>query len=506
MNEETLLDPDVFIRALTIYNKDKRRLDFFELHREQEILLDALQKHDRIIILKARQLGISTLIRGWMFYQAFFDTEPRTYACIAHTHNAAENLHRIDKTYHNNFPIKRKLSKENQTEMVFEDSGAQIRTFTAGGKGGTRSYQLDCIHLSEFAFYEDQEEILATILASAGEGQIIIESTPNVIGDKFHELVMETIETNGENGWKLLFFPWWEHKNYQLDTPAYFQLRQDEHLLKEKWGWTDEQLWWRRKQVNTLGKEKFFREYPADVKEAFRNTGKNYFNTTALDRIEPLKDPKNNYKAIGEPVSGCRYIIGVDCGAGLNQDYSVASIVSLETRQPVAFWWDNNTSPAMFAEKLFDLAVKWNDAQIIVESNNIGQLVLYKLKEFGYPYLWKNEKGKDFLTSKRTRPLLFEILREIIEDGMITRLNEKVIDELRSIYYVNDKPQHPRGGNDDKVIAMALAYYAIKDEPIDVVMNVKETFFEQHKKKQRAKRAKRALPWNIKAGNNKGRY
>ena len=506
MKENILLDPDVFIRSLTIYNKDKRKLDFFELHREQEELLDALQKHDRIIILKARQLGISTLIRGWMFYQAFMDTEPRTYACIAHTQTASENLHRIDKTYHKNFPLKRNLSKENQTEMVFADSGATIKTFTAGGKGGTRSYQLDALHLSEFAFYENQEEVLATILASAGEGQIIIESTPNTIGDKFHELVMETIETNGENGWKLLFFPWYDHKMYQSEAPTWFTTRKNEDLLQEKWGWNNDQLWWRRKQINTLGKEKFYREYPSTVKEAFRNTGKGYFNSTAIDRIEPMKDAQNKYKAVGDPVSGCRYVIGVDVGAGLNQDYSVAAIVSLETRQPVAFWWDNNTSPADFSEKLFDLAVKWNDAEIIVESNNIGQLVLYKLREFGYPYLWKNEKGKDFLTSKRTRPLLFEILRELIEDGMITRLNEKVIEELRSIYYVNDKPQHPRGSHDDKVIALALAYYAIKDTPIEVVMNWKETFFEQHKKKMRGKRAKRALPWNVKSGNNKGRY
>jgi hypothetical protein len=124
----------------------------------------------------------------------------------------------------------------------------------------------------------------------------------------------------------------------------------------------------------------------------------------------------------------------------------------------------------------------------------------------GYPYLWKNEKGKDFLTSKRTRPLLFEIIRETINDGRIIRLNEKIIEQMRSIYYINDKPSHPRSGHDDIVVSMALAYYAIKDIPIDVVFNLKETFMEQVKRKSRAKKAKRALPWDVRSGNGKGKY
>lgn len=507
MNSTAVLnDPDIFLRSLTIYNKNTKRLSFFDLNEQQEILLDALKEHDRIIVLKARQLGISTLLRAWFYHQAFVDTEPRTYACIAHTKGATENLHRIDKTYEKNYPIKRKLEKSNQTEMVFADSGATLKCFTAGGKGGTRSYQLDALHLSEFAFYEDQEELLATILASAGEGQIVIESTPNVMGDKFHELVMETIQSNGDNGWKLLFFPWYEHEAYASPAPEYFKRRKEEELLHQKWGWTNDQLYWRRKQIAVLGKEKFYREYPATVEEAFRNSGKNYFNSQALDRIEPLRDHGNPYKAIGEPVSGCRYVIGVDPSAGVGEDYSAFTVVSMETRQPVAHYWSNDIAPANFAELLFDYACKWNDATIICESNNIGQLVLWKLKDMGYPYLWKNEKGKDFLTSKRTRPLLFEIIRETINDGRIIRLNEKIIEQMRSIYYINDKPSHPRSGHDDIVVSMALAYYAIKDIPIDVVFNLKETFMEQVKRKNRAKKAKRALPWDVRSGNGKGKY
>ena len=75
--------------------------------------------------------------------------------------------------------------------MVFKNSGASLRSFTASSKGGTRSFQLDGVHLSEFAFYEDQDEFLSTMMATIGANQIIIESTPNEMGDKFYKLIME---------------------------------------------------------------------------------------------------------------------------------------------------------------------------------------------------------------------------------------------------------------------------------------------------------------------------
>ena len=503
------MEAEKFIPMLTIYNKAKSRLTYFDLNGSQQDLLETLQQHDRIIILKARQLGISTLVRGWMFYQAYFDVEPRTYACIAHNHQAAMNLHKMDKTFYNNLPkgFQKGLTKANTEQMEFKGSGATIRTFTAGAKTGTRSFQLDCIHLSEFAFYEDQEETLATILASAGEGQVIIESTPNEMGDKFHQLIMETIETQEENGWKLCFYPWTEHKDYTQEPPPHFKLRDHEAVVMEELNLTKGQTYWRRKQLASLGKEKFYREYPGTVSEAFRFTGKNYFNGIALDRITPIKEPLGNYKATGEPLNGVDYIIGVDVGAGLGQDYSVACILSLASRQPIAWWWSNEVSPSKFAEQLFDLGCKWNMAKVIVESNNTGQVVLHKLKEMGYQrWMWTNDKGKPFLTTKKTRPLLFEGLRDLIDDTIINSLFTSVIDELRSIIYENKKPKHPRSGHDDKVMAMAIAYYACKDIPINVIHNHQEHFFNQLKKKRRAQAASKKLPWTVKGGDDKGSY
>jgi hypothetical protein len=101
---------------------------------------------------------------------------------------------------------------------------------------------------------------------------------------------------------------------------------------------------------------------------------------------------------------------------------------------------------------------------------------------------------------------LFENLREVIEDGLVMNLPQSVIDELRSIIYVDKKPQHPRSGHDDKVMALALCMYAVKDYPINVVHDHREHFFSQLKRQRRAREATRKTPWDVKGGNKKGGY
>ena len=172
--EDLLKDPEKFIYRLTIMHKQRQRLSRFDFNEPQKVLLKTLRNHNRVIILKARQMGVSTLTRGWHFWQAYMSDEPRQYAVISHTRDSAEELHRMEKTFYENLPkqLKRPLSKSSTKTLTFEDSGASVRTYTAGGKGGTRSFAMNSVHLSEFAFYENQEEVLATVMAAVGEGQI----------------------------------------------------------------------------------------------------------------------------------------------------------------------------------------------------------------------------------------------------------------------------------------------------------------------------------------------
>tara|TARA_R100001530_G_scaffold133895_1_gene107930 strand:- start:14 stop:1579 length:1566 start_codon:yes stop_codon:yes gene_type:complete len=507
--KRNVLPLDTFIRLLTIYKKKSQRLDFFDPFEVQADLLDKLQKYDKIIIVKARQMGISTMVRAWMFYQSYYDDEPKSYGCVAHTRDASYNVSKMDRVFNDNLPrgMKRTLLKNSQGEMIFKDTQASLKSFTAGAKTGTRSFQLDAAHLSEFAFYDNQEEFLSTIMATVGGNQIIIESTPNILGDKFSDLVFDNINERAQYGhseWLVLFYPWYQHPDYKQKCPPTFQLREGEKDFMMEYDLTIEQMYWRRKQITTLGKQKFMREYPSSIEEAFRSSGRPYFCHTSLERIEVTPNSVSKYKRYENVDPRGAYIIGVDPSTGVGLDYSAISVIDINSRQVVAQYWCNETEPIKFTETLVDIAWEWNEAKVIVECNSVGQVILWKLKDLGYRKLWKCPKGKHFVTTKKTRPLLFETLRDIISDNLLFKLNKMVITQLSNIYYDNDRPCHPVGGHDDIVVSMCLAYYAIKDIPLDLETYVHTDIFNDWKKKKRSAMAARALPWNIN-GSTKGR-
>lgn len=498
-------DPGAFIGRLTVMNKEKQRLTRLRLMDAQQELLDVLKVHDRVIVLKARQLGISTLCRAWHFWQAFRAQDPRTYAVVSHTKASAEDLHRMEKTFYQNLPvqIRRPLQKASAKTLKFKDTGANVRVFTAGGKGGTRSFSMSSAHLSEFAFYDDQREVLATVSASVGKGQLIIESTPNVYGDYFHELVEGA--QKGTNDWKLVFFPWFVHDPYVVMPPATMKYTRDENKLKETFNLNKNQLAWRRRQIRTLGIDKFQREYPATVEECFQAAVPFFFNHETLDEIERVNLGSHEHRVYADPVVGDKYVVGVDVSAGIGEHFSAITVVSYSTRQLCYHYITNVQTPAKFAETLLGVMKRYNNARTIVEANNHGHLVLHRLREFRAKNLYTRE-GKDFFTTNKTRPLLWSALREVLEDGIIEYCDTHVLDELKAIIYKRGKPQAPKRGSDDVTMSMALCYYVLGGEPLQVTHSVRSALVEEHIRRMRAKNARRGLPWNVTGGNAQGGY
>lgn len=500
-------DPEQFISRLCIMHKKRQRLARFEMNRAQSELLKALQSHNRIIVLKARQLGVSTLTRAWNFWQAYTADQPRQYAVISHTRSSAEELHRIEKTFYNNLPapLRLPLERASARTLKFENTGAELRTYTAGGKGGARSFAMNSAHLSEFAFYENQEEVMATVMAAVGEGQVVIESTPNVYGDMFHTLVKGAVE--GTNEWKLVFFPWYINEAYTDEAPDHFVLSNREQKVSNTFELDKGQMWWRRKQVRTLGAEKFQREYPATIEECFSAAGAFFFDPDALKIIEPVDMGSHEHRLYSDPVEGERYVLGVDVGAGVGKkgDFSAISVVSASTRQPVYHYISNSVSPSRLAEKILFLWEKYNRGKIIVESNNLGTWVLHRLRELKVRNLFQEDK-KDFKTTVKTRPLLFSALKDVVEDGLILQLDKHVLDEFHTIVYINDKPQAARGSHDDVTMSLALCYYALLKEPLTVTHSLRRAIMQEHIDKMRIAKMQRTIPWNVKGGNDKGTY
>ena len=93
-------DPRNFFKFLKVFNEESGALEPFVLRPQQEELLEALMTHNKIVVLKARQLGISTLLRAYFLWKSYMSAEPTRPAIISYTRDSADHLHNMDKSFY----------------------------------------------------------------------------------------------------------------------------------------------------------------------------------------------------------------------------------------------------------------------------------------------------------------------------------------------------------------------------------------------------------------------
>ena len=281
----------------------------FRLNAAQRKLYDIVHKQHaagkpvRVIILKARQLGFSTLTEGMIFHACA--TRKNVQALIvAHREDATNNLFRMSKLFYDELPapVKPMLRNSNAQELVLENPSrrakdrerqpglrSRMRCATAGGKGIGRSDTLQYVHLSEYAFWPEGADGKAATLAgilqavpSSSGTMVVIESTANGFED-FKERWDAAVA--GENDFIPVFFAWFENPEYAMPALPGTIWTEEELRLKEQYRLTEEQLQWRRWCIanNCGGNLDLFRqEYPASPEEAFLHSGTGVFDNEQI--------------------------------------------------------------------------------------------------------------------------------------------------------------------------------------------------------------------------------
>ena len=464
---ETLADPIAFISRLYIIDKNGKRIRL-KPNQEQIEIVEALLENQDTLILKGRQIGSSTIVSAFLFWKVYTSTEPTTFAILSHKLASSKHLLEIHKTFYHNLPafLKRPLSVENTTEIKFKDSGASIIAVSAEGKGGLRSFTCSMLHISEFAFAPNPEELKATALSALNNGQLIIESTANHFNDALHQEILK--HENGEAKWRYLFFPWYRHLGYSLKIPKdeVFELSEEEENIKELFNLSDEQLYWRRDKISKLGKSKFKREFPATIEDAYSVAGNVYLQGKDFNDIQILTiEADYEYNSFNDVDASDSYAIGVDVAAGVSLDYSVIYVLSKRTYQPVCIYRSNEVSPVVLAERICDLATEYNGAKVLIESNNFGNVVINELRHLGYNNIWKTPDDKDWITTRKSKAQMFEHLKDMIQRGYVQYLDNIVYSELRAITVSeNGDIVLPRigGAHGDCAVAIALAYVCLE--------------------------------------------
>jgi len=481
--QKEINDVFTFISRLWIVDKNgnMRRLIITS---EQRLVIEALLLGYNVVVLKARQLGITTIVRAFHFWKAYTAKSPIKCVVVSHKQDSADEITLKDFTFYDKLPtvLRKPLKKRTSSGLKFMYSHAAISSHTAGGHGGLRSFSVTDLHITELCFFEDPDELLATALAALNGGQAIIESTAKSYGDPMHRLVDKIQRNELQGNWKLLFFPWQDHLEYSCkEVPPDFVRTAEENRLASLYDLNDNQILWRRLKIQEIGLVKFNTEYPACLDDVFAQKGDCYYSNNDIENLEVFSLPANVEEHYIENSSEKDlYGIGVDVASGRGRDYSVITVLSKTTCNPVYIYRSKEITPPLLALKIQHISIEYNNALVLIEENNWGLPVLNELKNLSFTNLWKDTNGSNWVTTMKSKLTLHEELKEAIRKGTIKILDYVTVSELKALV-LNDKglaPEAVRGstGHGDNVISLGLAFQCLKSvkEP--------ETVYQKFKK------------------------
>lgn len=442
----------------------------------------------RVIILKARQQGLSTYTGGYLYHSVSQRSACKAMV-ITHHADSTRALFDMTKRFHEHCPeiLKPHTKYSSRREMNFDVLDSSFVVSTAGGESIGRGETLTHVHASELAFWQKSTALdnwngLTQAVPNAPGTAIFVESTANGATGIFADLWRGAVD--GSNGFVPVFIPWFTDPEYREKVPENFERTPDENELAATYDLDDEQLMFRRRKIAQNGIDLFRQEYPSEPDEAFLTTGRPVFNpdqiTKSLDKTKDLKErlalegqewlnnSRGELSTYRSHQEGEQYVIGSDIAMGIRGgDYSVAQVLDSKKRQ-VAIW-RGHAHPDYMAEILYALGEYYNEAYICVENNSHGILTCTRLgKDMAYPNFYTEtqlDKITDrettklgFTTTAKTKPLIIDQLRASMREGEL-ELNCKVTLREMLTYIVTESGamQAEAGCFDDCVMALALA-------------------------------------------------
>jgi hypothetical protein len=225
----------------------------------------------RVIVLKGRQMGVSTYVAARFYHRTINSPGLRTII-LGHERRASSNLFGIVKRFHENLPddLRPSVGTSNAEELIFDKIDSGYIVAVASGDATGRSATAQLLHASEAAFWDDLPLQMASLMQTVPDldaTEIIIESTANGYND-FHSLWRKA--EAGESEFQAVFLPWNLDPGYRRKVDVDFVMDEEERKLAELHNLDSEQIAWRRAKINQLGSPEYFRqEYPLTPSEAY---------------------------------------------------------------------------------------------------------------------------------------------------------------------------------------------------------------------------------------------
>ena len=440
-------NPDYFFNTYCKIQHPTKGLIPFATFPFQDDCVEQFIEHRLNIILKARQLGISTLVAAFCVWLALFHKD-QNLLIIATKQSVAQNIVRKVKIILNNLPkwlILPRVTGMNKQAVEFSN-GSTIKAVPTSDDAG-RSEAISLLIIDEAAFIRNFDELWTGLYPTLSTGgRAIILSTPKGVGGQYHKIY--TNAESGLNEFNAIKLPWSVHPER-------------------------DQAWFENETRN-FSKRKVSQEYLCD----FLASGDTMIDATDIAWVNSMVLPPRTKFAFDRngwewkiPLSARNYVISADIARGDGKDYSTFHVIDTTAGEVVAEY-KGKLPPDQFADLLFETGIRYNKALLVPESNTYGYHVCAKLKDAGYPRLYYHDNRKTayigdyippqdvskagFPTTSRTRNLILAKLEELIRNRSIKIYSSRFYDEMKQFIWSNGKAQAQKGANDDLVMSLAI--------------------------------------------------
>jgi len=466
---------------LKIITKDSQ-MQPLKLNAAQKEIIAGFDESNHLMLLKARQLGSTTVIAAYFFWYTLFNKYTRT-AVVAHTDEAVKKIFEIYRMFYDQLPpfLKLETTRARENEIKFA-TGSSIRVGSASSqsfRGGT--YNL--IHASEYAFWNNMEQTIASLFgARTKDAKVVLESTANGMNEAYDMWSREV-------GYTKIFLSWKMDTAYQLPEPKFTDPTEEEleysyenKLNKQQFNWMVSTL--RTACANNWNI--FNQEYPASSTDAFIASGSPFF-----PEQYQVNHSKEGYIEYMQPEKFAVYTMGVDTASGSpGGDYSAFMVLDVTDRKNIrmAASFYERIPPSMYSKRVLKTAQKYNPL-LVIETNSYGLSIQEFVQAQGYPHVyrtssfdkvtsrWQNKLG--FMTTSRTRPLIFTRLYEYITRKWCDAKCERFMMEANRLQYNSrGKIEAASGQHDDMVMAVGLALMGL-DQVSDIEEEVQKSYRPQ---------------------------
>lgn len=455
-------EPAHFMKTyLEIQHPTKGRLPF-DLFPYQEQVLESFLEHRFNIVLKSRQLGLSTVASAYCLWMALFHRD-KNIILVANKLAVCKNMIKKVRIAWQSLPPwmlealeLSELDNETVTTLKFSN-GSQITALPTTEDVG-RSEAASLVVVDEAALIPNLEECWQSLYSTTTlGGKIIVFSTPKGKSGQFYKLWKDSVD--GVNKFHRTELPWTVHPEH-------------------------DQAWY---DNETKGLEQ--RQIAEEFLCAFEGSGNTFFNQPTIEYVQtsitdpiamqgPTTSGANDMWIWKAPDPSHKYIVTADVARGDAEDFSGCHVIDMNTWEQAAEYL-GKIPPDKYGEFLAKIGYTYNTALIVNERNAIGLVTSMKLRDLKYPNLyWEDgdpatrydltEEQKEAMVPGFTtkpgnrsgnREEILQKLSVALRDHHIKMYSSRFHDQMTTFIFTGKRGQAAKHKSDDLIMAAAWGCY-----------------------------------------------